>query len=171
MAELILSLKGRELSRHALGSQVRIGRDPASEILIDNMGVSRHHATIFQSGDTFVVRDEGSQNGVYVNGQRATECTLRDGDVVQLGKFSLQLNVAGRGSMPPPGLEQRSLPPREMAQTMALAPNEVQKLISAQPAQKTAIESEPQDNSLKVLIFGLLIIVALATVAWFILIE
>lgn len=174
MPELILSLKDRELSRHALGDQSRVGRDPDSDILIDNVGVSRHHATIIRDGTTFVVRDEGSANGLHVNGQRVTAHSLRDGDTVQIGKFSLQLNMAGSGGPSMTLTPSRSLPPaRDMAKTLALAPMEVQSLIAAQQAAKRApAPGEPEpDNSIRILLLGLLVIAALAAASYFVLID
>src|SRR5689334_18642532 len=89
MPQVVVSLKGRELSRHPLAARTRVGRDPSLEVVIDNPGVSRHHATVaFESGK-YVIRDENSQNGVFVSDQRIAEHVLNDGDVIQLGKFAL----------------------------------------------------------------------------------
>jgi ABC transport system ATP-binding/permease protein len=56
----------------------------------ENPQISRNHATIqYQVDGTYVLRDLGSTNGTYVNGQRITAHTLRHGDVIQIGPFKL----------------------------------------------------------------------------------
>ncbi|MEY4605910.1 MAG: hypothetical protein RLY45_670 [Actinomycetota bacterium] len=67
----------------------RIGRHSESELQLDDVTVSRRHAEIERVGDGYVVRDDGSLNGTYVNGERVDEATLQQGDEVQVGKFRL----------------------------------------------------------------------------------
>lgn len=172
MAELILSLKDRELSRYALSGTMRIGRDPESEIYIDNVGVSRLHATVMQQGTTFAVRDEGSANGVHVNGERVEHRALQDGDVVQIGKFSLKLNVSGSGGSAPPMSAALSQPTRDLVKTFQMNKNEVQKLIAEQQAAETGTADEgEEDSTMKILAIGLLVIAVIAVASYFVLIR
>lgn len=67
----------------------RLGRHPDSEILLDDITVSRRHAEIERRGARYVARDAGSLNGTYVNGHRVDEVVLEHGDEVQVGKFRL----------------------------------------------------------------------------------
>jgi pSer/pThr/pTyr-binding forkhead associated (FHA) protein len=132
VAELVLYLKERELSRHLIArSTFRIGRDPESDVVIDNVGVSRHHATVLFDGARFLVRDEGSQNGVFVNGQRVAVHTLEHGQTIQLGKFALLFH--GRPEDPDFAPERSSaVAPsrqRDPQATMALAPDEVKSML------------------------------------------
>lgn len=69
--------------------EVSAGRHPDSEIFLDDVTVSRRHATFRRTGDTFTVSDVGSLNGTYVNRDRIDEVLLRDGDEVQIGKYRL----------------------------------------------------------------------------------
>lgn len=66
------------------------GRHTDSGIFLDDVTVSRHHATFTRSGRTFSVRDLGSLNGTYVN-RRLVEgqVSLRNGDEVQIGKYRM----------------------------------------------------------------------------------
>ncbi len=66
-----------------------IGRSPECEIFLDDVTVSRKHATFRREGDVFLVRDVGSLNGTYVNRERIDEAKLNTGDEVQIGKFRL----------------------------------------------------------------------------------
>jgi pSer/pThr/pTyr-binding forkhead associated (FHA) protein len=71
-------------------SVTRLGRHPDSEISLDDITVSRWHAEIQRTGDGYLVRDTGSLNGTYVNGQRIEHTVLlHQGDELQVGKFRL----------------------------------------------------------------------------------
>jgi len=69
---------------------VTVGRDPESDIFLNDMTVSRQHA-VFEStaGPGVTVRDSGSLNGTYVNGSVRESAVLADGDVVQIGTFQM----------------------------------------------------------------------------------
>ena len=68
---------------------VTIGRSPESSIFLDDITVSRKHASIEKNGDSFTLKDSGSLNGSYVNNQSVTEKNLVSGDEIQIGKFHL----------------------------------------------------------------------------------
>jgi len=70
-------------------SRVTVGRDPERDIFLNDMTVSRTHATFERGGDTVTVRDSGSLNGTYVNGVVSDSAVLADGDVVQIGTFQM----------------------------------------------------------------------------------
>ena len=70
--------------------QITVGRDPACDIPIDNLGVSRRHCTFAMRGDLFVVQDLGSSNGTYVNGRKVAEYFLNDADEIVIGKYTLR---------------------------------------------------------------------------------
>jgi pSer/pThr/pTyr-binding forkhead associated (FHA) protein len=65
------------------------GRHPDSEIFLDDITVSRHHAEFRRTGAGFTLRDMGSLNGTYVNRSRIDEAALVGGDEVQIGKYRL----------------------------------------------------------------------------------
>lgn len=68
---------------------VSIGRSASSSIFLDDVTVSRTHATISKQGNSFVLKDEGSLNGTYINNISITEHVLVSGDEFQIGKFHL----------------------------------------------------------------------------------
>lgn len=89
-AEFVVRLKGRELQRVAVEKMhVFVGRDAMNDIIIDNPSVSRRHGVMEFRGDGFYVRDLGSANGIFVDGQAVKDGTVAPGQVVQLGKFEL----------------------------------------------------------------------------------
>lgn len=65
------------------------GRHPDADIFLDDVTVSRRHASFTRSGSTFAVADSGSLNGTYVNGEIVEKSPLSDGDEVQVGKYRL----------------------------------------------------------------------------------
>lgn len=72
---------------------VRIGRDPECEISSMDPTVSRRHVTVEWGRDGVVARDEGSANGLWVNGVRLQEAVLTHGDVLCAGKLKIVLQV------------------------------------------------------------------------------
>jgi pSer/pThr/pTyr-binding forkhead associated (FHA) protein len=76
-----------------------IGRAPESDVFLNDVTVSRNHATVLLAdGGSVSIRDEGSLNGTYVNGALVSEAPLRDGDHVQVGRFQMVFFAAKRGA-------------------------------------------------------------------------
>lgn len=71
------------------GTQI-LGRKNA-DIVIEDAGVSRHHArlSVLPSGDGVLVEDLGSTNGTYLNFTRVTRAELHDGDKLQVGNLTV----------------------------------------------------------------------------------
>ena len=65
------------------------GRHPDSDIFLDDVTVSRRHAEFRRTGTEFEVRDLGSMNGTFHEGERIERHGLSDGDEVQVGKYRL----------------------------------------------------------------------------------
>jgi hypothetical protein len=87
LVELDNGAAGRE---HALAlGRTSIGRASDNLVHLLDEAVSRHHAEIVPGPDGYVLRDLGSENGIYVNGDRKPEHVLHDGDVVQIGARTL----------------------------------------------------------------------------------
>jgi len=77
-------------SRFLLSNSTTIGRSPESEIFLDDVTVSRKHAVVSSTAaGVFGMKDLGSLNGTYVNGQPVAEITLSSGDEIQIGKFHM----------------------------------------------------------------------------------
>ena len=66
-----------------------VGRHSAADIFLDDVTVSRRHVEVERSGDRYRVKDTGSLNGTYLNGDRIEADWLDDGDVLQVGRFKL----------------------------------------------------------------------------------
>ncbi|MBI5542785.1 MAG: FHA domain-containing protein, partial [Deltaproteobacteria bacterium] len=81
--------------------KVMVGRVPPADILLDDDSVSRRHAEIVKIGPRFSVRDLGSANGTFLNGDRVSEAPLQPSDVVRFGvvelSFSGPVGAKGKG--------------------------------------------------------------------------
>jgi chromosome segregation ATPase len=78
---------------HLLGRRTTIGRTPDNDVHIDAEFISRHHAVALRAGAKTVIEDLNSTNGTYVNGQRVNRRTLKDGDLVTLGKTEFRFSI------------------------------------------------------------------------------
>ena len=122
MARLILSMDRQILGEFPLNkARTTIGRRTGNDIHIDNLAISGEHAVVLVGPDGVFLEDLGSTNGTKVNGQSAQKVCLKDGDLVELGKFTLAFRadpaefektvVLDPGSSPP----RPAVPPRQMA--------------------------------------------------------
>jgi len=96
-----VSLKGRPIRTFSLVKDViTIGRDPGSDLQLDNPGISRHHLRIVRTPGGHRAEDLGSANGTYVNDELIQTRMLQDGDILRVGKFSLWVSYEAdrRGS-------------------------------------------------------------------------
>jgi hypothetical protein len=73
------------------GGVAALGRDPGCDVVLNDSKCSRRHAVVEDGPEGLVVRDSGSVNGVYLNGQRVETARLRPGDVLRLGDVRLKL--------------------------------------------------------------------------------
>ena len=69
--------------------RVEIGRSPECDVFLDDVTVSRSHATLVKDDTGYTIEDGGSLNGTYVNRRRVERARLEDGDEVQIGKYRL----------------------------------------------------------------------------------
>jgi len=75
-------------------TETTIGREPGCGIsLPDDSTVSRHHAHITREGSVYVIHDDGSSNGTFVNGAKVTEAALVLGDIIKVGITELRFEA------------------------------------------------------------------------------
>lgn len=78
-------------SRYLIYAPFHIGRHPDNDLQLTDQNISRFHAIIEPRQEGFLLRDLGSRNGTYVNGQRVQEAWLQKGDQIRIGKIRLRL--------------------------------------------------------------------------------
>jgi Protein of unknown function (DUF3662)/FHA domain len=92
VARALLILGGRSLLLASGGGT--IGRSRDCDIILDDVGVSRHHAEVRPGADGWTVEDLGSTNGVLVNGRNTRGAhPLQPGDRVQLGSTEMIFEI------------------------------------------------------------------------------
>lgn len=93
MAMVVQMHEGVAINKFKLDKPVlRIGRDPASDIFIDNTVVSTEHAVIKAEDNPtsdgvqeFYIEDLNSTNSTFVNGQKITRHKLKHDDTIRVG--------------------------------------------------------------------------------------
>src|SRR5579885_894177 len=74
---------------------IRIGRARDCDVPLESGYVSRYHARLERTGHDWALVDEGSKNGVILNGRRITGThALYSGDTIRMGDFTLIFNLA-----------------------------------------------------------------------------
>lgn len=71
-----------------------VGRRADNTIVLEQFGVSAHHAEIEVRGGRVVIRDLASSNGTFVNGDRVTDAALAPGDRILIGSVMIVLQEA-----------------------------------------------------------------------------
>lgn len=83
----------------ALYAKTVLGRDGSCDITIPGTHLSRRHAEITIAGNKLLIKDLGSANGTFVNGQRITEAAeLRAGDHVKFDVLIFRVEGPGEKS-------------------------------------------------------------------------
>lgn len=77
------------------GDVVTAGREPDSDLFLDDVTVSRRHAVFSRTTEGWRLQDTESLNGTYVNRRRVEDQLLTAGDEVQIGKYRFAYLVGG----------------------------------------------------------------------------
>ncbi len=89
-----------------------VGRDPRADVVLSHPSVSRKHAVLEQTAHGWLVADQNSGNGTWVDGQRVIRALLRAGQSLRFGAVaftvSLERPQAGAAAQP---AEPRGLTP------------------------------------------------------------
>ena len=131
MAKIIIKFNNDVIDHVDLKQgDMKIGRKPGCEILIDNLSVSGEHANIFTVGEDSFIQDLGSTNGTFINNKKIAKHHLKNGDTVVIGKHSLiYLTDSAR----------ESRPPEDFAKTVIINPS---RTVEPKPAA-TAVTQPP----------------------------
>src|SRR5437764_6885669 len=90
MAKLVLRFESSVLKEVPLSQGViTIGRLPDNIIHVDNLAVSGHHAKIYWEQDKYIIEDNNSLNGTYLNNRRVSKAALKDQDAILIGKHTV----------------------------------------------------------------------------------
>ncbi|RDH88614.1 MAG: hypothetical protein DIZ78_01400 [endosymbiont of Escarpia spicata] len=70
--------------------RVELGRDPTSDLCLGDQSVSRHHASLVRIYTEYYLEDHRSTNGTRLNGHDIKKHMLKNGDVIEIGKYRLK---------------------------------------------------------------------------------
>jgi len=108
MIRITVSRDGAVVRKYSLRQdRIFIGRDPDCHVRIDNVAVSRQHASLTKTGDGWEVEDLQSGNGTYVDQVRVHKQALSSGQTLVIGKFSILFEIAEGESDKPSEAEAR----------------------------------------------------------------
>ena len=86
-----------------------VGRDPSSDVPIENIALSRSHCRFIWEGGKARVEDMGSANGTLLNDERIESSEVKDGDEIKIGKYKIVFHQAEGEPAPPAGEKEESL--------------------------------------------------------------
>ncbi len=88
-----LSVDRRPTAVHRAPVRVlRIGRSPDNDVVLADLGVSRHHAELRNlGGGRYEIADLHSHNGTYVNGERISSTTVTERDIIGIGRATFRI--------------------------------------------------------------------------------
>jgi hypothetical protein len=154
VAKLRLKFQERVLREVTVtGGVVTIGRQPDNLLPIDNPAVSGHHAKIYRQDENYVVEDMESFNGTYLNDRHVDRAVLKDGDVVLVGKHSIefhadsaaggtgQSNNQDRSISWQAHLDKRYAP--QLDHTMVLDTKRIRELLAREKSQSSVAVADP----------------------------
>ena len=94
MLKIVLMLKHTELKTLETDKDtITIGRNTNSDIQINNLGVSKKHATITRQNGSYFIEDLNSTNGTLLNNEPITKAALSGNDVITIGKHTLFVSI------------------------------------------------------------------------------
>lgn len=89
----VISPSGERNRFDIASADVRIGRSSSSDLVLQDLNVSRLHAQLVRRSEGFYILDAGGKNGTFVNDRRIEEPTpVHPGDRIRLGTTTLIFN-------------------------------------------------------------------------------
>ncbi len=80
-------------NKYKITNNTNIGRDKGNEIILNDPAVSSRHAKIKFENGSFIVYDLASTNGTFVNGNKITKQSLKDGDIITFAHIRMKFKA------------------------------------------------------------------------------
>jgi hypothetical protein len=175
-----LSLKGRPIKVCTFQKDViTVGRDPESDIYLDNPGISRHHLRLERCAEGYYAEDLESANGTFLNDAPIRKALVRNDDVIRVGKFSLWMTYEKDRRRHE--LDAQTVSPNSIQGTTVLSTAEIEDMIARAREVEPGppVTEKPEEVEASSPVRGQLVAVALlgasvgaclgAALAWFLL--
>ena len=95
MPKLTVLTEGIEPTSFELAKEVTsVGRVQGNDIVLDHQSVSGSHGELVLRGQDVYIRDLGSTNGSYIDGNKVAESPVQPGEVITFGEVQLKLEGA-----------------------------------------------------------------------------
>jgi hypothetical protein len=123
-AHLVLLAGGRPSHAFPLRGEIHLGRDKDNAVVVADQKVSRHHAMLAPLDSTFILTDQGSANGTYLNGVQIAQPTrLKHNDRLTLGDTTFLFTIGQPDLTAPP---ERPAPVSPVPAAAAVSPPAIQ---------------------------------------------
>lgn len=102
LSRLIIQGRGKWSYTFPLGERekTRIGRGAQNEVDLGDLHASSRHAEIVRQGEAYTIRDLGSRNGTFLNGEKIDEAVLGEGDEIGIGRTRMRFFAQMDDSLP-----------------------------------------------------------------------
>ena len=128
MPRLIISQNGQGYHLRDFYGQVSLGREQKNDVVLPSPQVSRHHASIIPAGDdSYLLKDNGSTNGVWLADKKIADYGLQHGDSFTIGDFLLTFLHENSDATPVFQGVNRMADNDEAAQTILFTLDEIKK--------------------------------------------
>ena len=139
-----LSLISKDGSKKKLflrDGEITLGRENSNDFQIRDKKVSRVHCKISNHSKGFILRDNGSRNGVFINGKKVSERILKQGDSILIGDTKLSY-FEGEDEGTQADFSAPPLPKSALNQTKMLSLNDIYKKHTLNLTQELPIEGD-----------------------------
>ncbi len=145
-ARLILRRADGQLKEYGLDKdEITIGRLASNDVALpDDRSVSRRHAVIRRSNVGYVIEDQQSNNGTYVDGEKILyPFVLHNGQSIKVGSNELTFTIVNTAVQPAPAGPAKQTPSQPLASGQPATPGAPEPLVN-QPIPQPAFEPPPQ---------------------------
>jgi predicted component of type VI protein secretion system len=96
-----------------------VGRLSDNAFEIPEASVSSHHAEILMRGNDVIIKDLGSTNGTFINGEKIEEAPLKPGQILRFGMIEMRLET-GQAPAPAPAAAAAATAKKQLEQTRVI---------------------------------------------------
>jgi len=147
MFRVTMCLAGKPVRKFTFDKpSISIGRDATCDVVVENIGASRCHATIEKTDEGYVLADLKSHNGTFVGGEKIFHHRLRESDEFQIGKYAFQFETLDPTAPTPQPAAAAIAPAADM--TFRLDRKEIERIIgqSRREAASQLVQIAPEDE-------------------------